>query len=74
MAQEPDFVNTWVHEDRNDPDTIVLYETWSCSEAHFLAHHLTKPYRQDYEAQLPHLLSRARTIEFLTPLRSVVSA
>jgi hypothetical protein len=31
MAKEPDFINTWVHEDQAEPDTIVLYETWACS-------------------------------------------
>lgn len=31
MAKEPDFINTWVHEDLNDPDMIVNYETWACS-------------------------------------------
>ena len=30
------------------------------------------PYRQAYEAALPKLLSRERTIEFLEPLRTYV--
>jgi len=69
MASEPDFVNAWAHRASEDPDTIVIYETWACSREHFLAHHLGKDYRQEYEAALPRLLGRERRIEFLTPLR-----
>ncbi len=65
MAKEPDFINTWVHEDLNDPNTVVLYETWACSKEEFLARHLSKPYRQSYEAVLPDLLAKPRTIDFM---------
>ncbi len=70
MAREPDFISTWVHEDMNAPDTLVLYETWACSREHFIAHHLAKPYRQEYEKALPELLSGERRIEFLTGLKA----
>ncbi|MES2151661.1 MAG: antibiotic biosynthesis monooxygenase [Pseudomonadota bacterium] len=70
MAREPDFINTWVHEDLDDADTLVLYETWACSREHFIAHHLVKPYRQAYEAALPELLSGGRSIQFLKGLRA----
>ncbi len=70
MSREPDFVNTWVHEDLNDPDTLVLYETWACSREFFIAHHLAKNYRQAYEAALPELLSSERRIEFLKGLQA----
>jgi quinol monooxygenase YgiN len=73
MSAEPDFINTWVHEDASAPDTLVLYETWACSREFFMAHHLSKPYRQDYEAALPDLLSHPRSIDFLTPIRTVSS-
>lgn len=73
MAKEPDFINTWVHEDQAEPDTIVLYETWACSREAFLAEHLNKPYRQAYEAALPELLAGERTITFLTELRAYPS-
>lgn len=65
MAREPDFINTWVHEDLDDPDTIVNYETWACSREHFIAHHLNKPYRLAYEKALPEMLSGERRIVFL---------
>ncbi|KAK48991.1 oxidoreductase [Caballeronia jiangsuensis] len=70
MSEEPDFINTYLHRAADDPDTLVLYETWACSAEHFRAHHLGRPYRQAYEAVLPQLLARDRTIEFLTPVRT----
>ncbi|WP_223538854.1 putative quinol monooxygenase [Pseudomonas sp. BF-R-12] len=27
MSAEPDFVNTWVHQLQDEPNTLVLYET-----------------------------------------------
>lgn len=66
MSHEPDFVNTYLHRSVEDPDTLVLYETWACSAEYFRAHHLKLPYRQAYEAVLPSLLKRERSIEFLT--------
>jgi len=68
MSSEPDFVNAWVHQQMDDEDTIVVYETWACTREHFLAHHLKKPYRQTYEAALPELLSAERRIVFLQPI------
>jgi quinol monooxygenase YgiN len=65
MSREPDFINTWVHQDLNDPHTVILYETWACSKEVFLAHHLNKSYRLAYEAVLPDLLAKPRTIEFM---------
>ncbi|WP_394778120.1 putative quinol monooxygenase [Undibacterium sp.] len=70
MSAEPDFINTWVHEDLNDPDTLVIYENWACSRDYFLQHHLSKPYRQAFEAALPDMLSHERRIEFLKGIRS----
>jgi len=68
MSREPDFINTWVHEKQDDPDVIVLYETWACSKDDFISTHLSKPYRLAYEASLADLLAADRQIDFLTPL------
>ncbi|MYN10010.1 putative quinol monooxygenase [Pseudoduganella aquatica] len=65
MKDEPDFINTWVHEDANDPNTFVLYETWACTREYFLATHLAKDYRVQYEALLPEMLAKERSIDFL---------
>ena len=70
MSKEPDFINTWVHEDLNDPHTVILYETWACSKEEFLEHHLNKSYRLAYEAVLPDLLAKPRTLEFMKIIAS----
>jgi quinol monooxygenase YgiN len=70
MSKEPDFINTYLHRDLDDPDTLVLYESWACSREHFIAHHLKAPYRKAYEARLPEMLKAKRTLEFLNPVRT----
>jgi quinol monooxygenase YgiN len=70
MSREPDFINTWVHEDLNDPHTVILYETWACSKEHFIEHHLGKSYRLAYEAVLPDLLAKPRTLDFMKIIAS----
>ncbi|MEO4017726.1 MULTISPECIES: putative quinol monooxygenase [Pseudomonas] len=70
MSAEPDFVNTWVHQLQDDPNTLVLYETWNCSKDDFITRHLSKPYRQAYEQLLPQLLVSERRIEFLDVIKS----
>jgi len=70
MSEEPDFINTWIHRDLNEPNTIILYETWACSREHFLKHHMSKPYRQVYEAALPGLLDAPRTLDFMSIIAS----
>ncbi|MDT4827034.1 Antibiotic biosynthesis monooxygenase [compost metagenome] len=70
MASEPDFVNTWVHQAQDDPNTLVLYETWNCTREYFISHHLGKAYRQEYEKLLPGLLARDRELEFLDIIKS----
>ncbi len=70
MAKEPDFINTFLHRSADDPDTLILYETWACSREYFQTHHLARPYRSAYEAALPRLLKRTRTLEFLKPVRA----
>lgn len=70
MAREPDFVNTWVHEKIDEPNTLVLYETWACTREYFLSHHINRPYRLAYEAALPGLLAAERRIEFLKGIRA----
>jgi quinol monooxygenase YgiN len=72
MSQEPDFVNTTLHRAVDDPDTLVVYETWEGTAEHFLEHHMKKQYRVDYERKLETLLKSARTFEWLDPIRSYV--
>lgn len=69
MSHEPDFVNTYLHRSVDDPDTLVLYETWACSARYFQEHHLKKDYRVGYEAELKTLLKSERRFEWLEPVR-----
>jgi quinol monooxygenase YgiN len=68
MSREPEFVNAWVHESQDHPDTVVIYETWNCSRDEFIMNQLSKLYRAAYEAALPEILSAERQLVFLTPL------
>ncbi|MBN3766115.1 antibiotic biosynthesis monooxygenase [Burkholderia sp. Ac-20365] len=70
MSHEPDFVNTWLNRSTEDPDTLVLYETWACSAEYFVNHHLKKDYRLDYEDKLADMLKSERRIEWLEPIRA----
>lgn len=73
MTHEPDFINTFVHEDAQDPNTFIMYETWDCSREFFLVNHMKKDYRVRYEALLPELLAKPRTIDFLNLIASYPS-
>lgn len=70
MSTEADFINTWIHVSQDEPNTIVLYETWACTKEYFISHHLAKPYRQAYEKLLPELLAAERRLEFLDIIKS----
>lgn len=70
VAQEPDFLSAFLHRSVDDPDTLVLYETWACSREHFETHHSAANYWQVHESALPALLAAGRSVQFLEPLRS----
>ena len=70
MSHEPDFVNTYLHRSTEDPDTLVLYETWACSAQYFVSHHLKKAYRVNYEGKLKDLLRSERRFEWLEPVKA----
>ncbi|CAG9219593.1 Antibiotic biosynthesis monooxygenase [Paraburkholderia sabiae] len=69
MSHEPDFVNTYLHRSTEDPDTLVLYETWACSAQYFQDYHLKKAYRVEYEGKLKSLLKSERRFEWLEPVK-----
>jgi quinol monooxygenase YgiN len=55
MKVEDTFVNATALLSADDPDTIMLYETWLDRE-NFMTEQLKRPYREKYEARL-HLAS-----------------
>lgn len=70
MSHEPDFVNTYLSRSTDDPDTLVLYETWACGAEYFQNYHLKRPYRVEYEEKLKRLLKSDRRFEWLEPVRA----
>jgi len=72
IAKEPQFVSAAIHEDMDDPDTLILYETWNATREELVETQLTRPYRKEYEAALGDLLKSERRILFLTaPIATV---
>src|SRR5260370_32731495 len=51
MHSEPTFVNATALQSTNDPDTIVLCETWLDVD-NFSTVQMNRPYRAPYEARL----------------------
>jgi quinol monooxygenase YgiN len=69
MRSEDTFVNVVVLQSADDPDTIVLYETW-LDRDNFSSVQMKRAYRDTYEAQLPALLREPRQIAFYDAVRS----
>ena len=67
MAQETDFVNAILHESLDDPDQLVVYETWNGTRESWLRDQMPKPYRQEYEQKVSELLE-SRTGDWLVPV------
>jgi len=70
MKAEDTFVNATALRSANDPDTILLFETWLDRE-NFMSEQLKRPYRERYEARLPELLRTPRELSFYEPIRSM---
>lgn len=69
MRYEPTFVNTVLHQAADDPNLFILHETW-LDQDDFFAVQMKRPYRAEYEARLPALLSQPREMKVLRPIRS----
>ncbi len=59
MRREATFLSSTIHVDQNDPDRIVLHETWR-DRRNFEAVAFERDYRREYEATMPDRLSRPR--------------
>ena len=70
MKIEDTFVNATALRTADDPDTIMLVETWLDRED-FMSEQLKRPYRALYEARLPELLRTPRQLSFYEPIRSM---
>ena len=70
MKTEDTFVNATALRSADDPDTIMLFETWLDRE-NFMTEQLKRPYREMYETRLPELLRAPRELSFFEPIRSI---
>ena len=70
MSQEQEFKHAWVHALADDPNTVLIYEAWSCSFEYFMDNLFTRPYRHDYEAELTDMLREERKIEIFNYVQS----
>ncbi len=65
MHSERTFVSAMALQGAEDPDTIVLCETW-LDRSNFCSVQLNRNYRAAYEARLPALLREPRRVDFFT--------
>jgi len=75
MSVEDTFVDSYMHQDANDPNKFSVYERWTEPSAEaFMKNQLhAKEYRREYEARIPEMLATPRQITFLDPDREWVS-
>ncbi|MGJ3247351.1 MAG: putative quinol monooxygenase [Elainellaceae cyanobacterium] len=62
LRQEPTFIEARVHQDLDDPNIIVFYETYRESRASFLNRVPQQPWFQAFLHRLPNLLTRERDV------------
>lgn len=69
MALESDFLCASLYEDVNEPETMVLLESWKCLGNEFLQEE-SQSYRTSFESILPSLLSGPKRTKFLHEVRA----
>jgi len=69
MRAEDNFINAVLHVDPEDPCRFMLYETWADHED-VMAVQLHRPYRAEWHAALPELLSGPREATMWQPVRA----
>ncbi|MFD2261997.1 putative quinol monooxygenase [Lacibacterium aquatile] len=68
MRHETDFLDAHVSESPDNPDRLLLLESWADHDA-VLAVEIHRPYRKAYHAALPELLAQPREISVWRTLR-----
>ena len=69
MRHEASFVNAILHEDPDDPQSLMLYETWS-DYTDLVEVQVKQPYREEYSRRLEEFLAEPRTVAIWRRLRS----
>ncbi|MEI4771877.1 antibiotic biosynthesis monooxygenase [Psychrobacillus sp. FJAT-51614] len=68
MSSEKAFISAIVSDDLDQPDDLIIYETWQGTRDSWLAEEFIKPYRKDYEVRLDDLILE-RSVSWLQPNR-----
>ncbi|QQZ07633.1 putative quinol monooxygenase [Heyndrickxia vini] len=68
MSSEKAFISAIVSDDLDQPDDLIIYETWQGTRDSWLAEEFIKPYRKDYEGTLGDLIVD-RSVSWLQPNR-----
>jgi quinol monooxygenase YgiN len=68
MKSEEAFVDCTILQDIDQPEELIMYETWKGTRETWLSNEMPRPYRSEYENILPDLLE-SRSVEWLTPLQ-----
>lgn len=62
LRQEPTFIEARVHQDLDNPNVLVFYETYQEDRQSFLNRVPQQPWFQTFLNQLPDLLTRERDV------------
>jgi quinol monooxygenase YgiN len=68
MSSEKAFISAIVSDDLDQPDDLIIYETWQGTRDSWLAEEFIKPYRKNYEGTLGDLIVD-RSVTWLQPNR-----
>jgi quinol monooxygenase YgiN len=68
MRNEPTFINAVLHRDAQDPQKVMLYETWADYDD-VVNTQIQREYRKPYWDRLPELLVETQRIETWYPMR-----
>lgn len=66
MSSEKAFISAIVSDDLDQPDDLIIYETWQGTRDSWLAEEFIKPYRKNYEGTLGDLIVD-RSVSWLQP-------
>ncbi|MGG1634607.1 putative quinol monooxygenase [Paenibacillus sp. NRS-1760] len=66
MSSEKAFISAIVSDDLDQPDDLIIYETWQGTRDSWLAEELNKQYRKNYEGILGDLIVD-RSVSWLQP-------
>jgi quinol monooxygenase YgiN len=66
MSSEKAFISAIVSDDLDQPDDLIIYETWHGTRDSWLAEEFIKPYRKNYEQTLGDFIVD-RSVSWLQP-------